>query len=60
MGSGEMSEAEFTAFLQTVFDRLAENTIDGSIHDICMDWRHMPEMLAAGRKVYSELKNLCV
>jgi DNA modification methylase len=60
MGSGEMSEAEFTAFLQTVFDRLADNTVAGSIHDICMDWRHMGEMLAAGRKVYSELKNLCV
>ena len=25
-----------------------------------MDWRHLEEMLAAGRKVYSELKNLCV
>ena len=25
-----------------------------------MDWRHMPEMLAAGHAVYSELKNLCV
>ena len=60
MGSGEMSEAEFTAFLQTVFDRLVENSIDGSIHQICMDWRHMPEMLAAGGKAYSELKNLCV
>jgi DNA modification methylase len=60
MGCGEMSEVEFTTFLQTVFDRLAENTVDGSIHQICMDWRHMGEMLAAGRKVYSELKNLCV
>jgi DNA modification methylase len=60
MGSGEMSEAEFTTFLQTVFDRLVENSIDGSIHQICMDWRHMPEMLAAGGKAYSELKNLCV
>ena len=60
MGSGEMNEGEFTAFLQTVFDRLVENTIDGSIHQICMDWRHAWEMLAAGRKVYSELKNLCV
>src|SRR5258708_12706728 len=60
MGCGEMSEAEFTNFLQTVFERLTENTIDGSIHQICMDWRHMWEMLAAGRKVYSELKNLCV
>jgi DNA modification methylase len=60
MGSGEMTEAEFTDFLRTVFIRLAENTIDGSIHDICMDWRHLSEMLAAGREVYSELKNLCV
>ena len=59
MGCGEMSEIEFTTFLQTVFDRLAEHTIDGSIHQICMDWRHMWEMLAAGRQVY-ELKNLCV
>jgi hypothetical protein len=49
MGSGEMNEGEFTAFLQTVFDRLVENTIDGSIHQICMDWRHAWEMLAAGR-----------
>jgi DNA modification methylase len=60
MASGEMSEAEFTSFLQTVFDRLAGNSIDGSIHQVCIDWRHMSEMLTAGRKVYSELKNLCV
>jgi DNA modification methylase len=60
MGSGEMSEAEFTTFLQTAFERFAENSVDGSIHQICMDWRHMSEMLAAGRKVYSELKNLCI
>jgi DNA modification methylase len=60
MGSGEMSEAEFTAFLQTVSGHLAGHTIDGSIHQICMDWRHMWEMLSAGRAVYSELKNLCV
>jgi DNA modification methylase len=60
MGSGEMSEAEFTAFLETVFALLAENSIEGSIHQICMDWRHIWEMLGAGRKVYSELKNLCI
>src|SRR5262245_19529163 len=60
MGCGEMSEDEFRAFLQTVFDRLAENTVDGSIHQVCMDWRHIPEMLAAGCRVYGELKNVCV
>jgi hypothetical protein len=25
-----------------------------------MDWRHAEELLAAGRDVYGELKNLCV
>lgn len=60
MGCGEMSEAEFKGFLEAVFRQLAANTIDGSIHQICMDWRHIPEMLAAGTAVYSELKNLCV
>jgi DNA modification methylase len=60
MGRGEMSEAEFTSFLETIFERLAEHTVDGSIHQICIDWRHMWEMLAAGRAVYRELKNLCV
>ena len=60
MASGEMTDAEFTGFLKTNFERLAANTADGSIHMICMDWRHQGEMLAAGREVYSELKNLCV
>ena len=60
MGSGEMSEAEFTAFLKAVFALLAANSVAGSIHQICMDWRHMWEMLGAGRAFYSELKNLCV
>jgi len=60
MACGEMSEAEFTAFLETVFRLLVEHTIDGSIHFVCMDWRHIFELLSSGRKAYSELKNLCV
>jgi DNA modification methylase len=60
MGCGEMSEAQFKGFLELVFGLLVDNTVDGSIHQICMDWRHMPEMLAAGHAVYRELKNLCV
>jgi DNA modification methylase len=60
MASGEMTEDEFTRFLRTVFGQLANVSQDGSIHFICMDWRHMTEMLTAGRGVYSELKNLVV
>ena len=60
MASGEMSVSEFTAFLQSVFDNLAQASTDGSIHFVAMDWRHMAEVLEAGRNTYSELKNLCV
>jgi DNA modification methylase len=60
MASGEMSAEAFTGFLADVFRQLIAHTTDGSIHDVCMDWRHVAEMLAAGNQVYTELKNLCV
>jgi DNA modification methylase len=60
MASGEMTEAEFTDFLTSALTCLAGASIDGSIHFVCMDWRHMNELLVAGRHVYRELKNLCV
>lgn len=60
MASGEMSVAEFTAFLTKVFGNLVRVSADGAIHFIAMDWRHMTEVLEAGRKNFSELKNLCI
>lgn len=60
MASGEMSPAEFVAFLRTAFGHAATWSMDGAIHYQCMDWRHMGEMLEAGHAVYSDLKNLCV
>src|SRR5918993_1520822 len=60
MASGEMTRPEFISFLRTTFERLVEASTDGSIHFVCMDWRHMGEMLAAGEGLYSELKNLIV
>ena len=55
-----MTEDDFTVFLRTAFEQLAATSTDGAIHFVCMDWRHMAEMLGAGRSVYSELKNLVV
>lgn len=60
MASGEMSQAEFTKFLTTVLSNLAAVSTDGSVHYVCMDWRHLQEVLAAGATAYTELKNLCV
>jgi DNA modification methylase len=60
MAAGEMTEAEYTAFLASALANLARQSADGAIHFICMDWRHMFELLTAARGIYSELKNLCV
>ena len=60
MASGELSSAEFQTFLKTSLGLAATRSIDGAIHYVCMDWRHLRELTAAGDEVYSELKNLCV
>lgn len=58
MASGEMTIREFTTFLETALGNMADVSMDGSIHYLCMDWRHMREMLEAGHSVYDDLKNL--
>lgn len=60
MASGEMTAREFRNFLSQVFDNLADYSSDGSLHYLCMDWRHMAELLAAGRHAYSKLMNVCI
>ncbi len=60
MAVGEMTPDDFTAFLGTAFGQMARHSCAGSLHFICMDWRHMGEILAAGDATYAELKALCV
>ena len=60
MGVGEMSQDAFTGFLTDALKPMAASCRDGAIAFVCMDWRHMTELLNAGAQVFSELKNLCV
>jgi DNA modification methylase len=60
MAAGEMDKAGFTAFLGQACRNLATFSVDGSLQYVCMDWRHLDELLTAGRNAYGELKNLCV
>lgn len=60
MAAGEMDKAGFTRFLRDALAAMAEVSLDGAIHFVCVDWRHMDELSAAGAEVYSELKNLVV
>lgn len=58
--SGEMTAREFTDFLQSAFSLLAQHSVNGALHFICMDHRHLVELQAAAAPVYSERKNLIV
>jgi DNA modification methylase len=60
MASGEMSEVEFTSFLTSSLKLLASYSTPGSVHFVCMDWRHMGELLTAGKQIYDALLNICV
>jgi DNA modification methylase len=60
MASGEMSEAAFTGFLERFIRQAITFSHNGSIHFICIDWRHVPELLTAARPLYTDWKNLLV
>src|ERR1700744_1972804 len=60
MASGEMSETAFIAFLDDSLRLLAKYSLPSSVHYICMDWRHLNEVLTAGKRNYDDFLNLCV
>jgi hypothetical protein len=60
MAAGEMSRPAFAVFLATSLRHLAAFSAGGALLYICMDWRHIGELLAAGREADARLENLCV
>ena len=60
MASGELSEVQFTEFLTTACRHMSNWSIDGSLHYVAMDWRHLFELTVAGREVYDRHVNTCV
>lgn len=62
MGAGEMSDNEFTAFLSSVMQQSVDYTVEGAIHYIFMDFRHVWHIMEAAREIYKtvEPKQLCI
>jgi DNA modification methylase len=58
MASGELSRADFVAFLQETLSAAAAMSCDGAVHYVCMDWRHIGELIEAGDTVYGSMLNL--
>jgi len=62
MGAGEMSDSEFMQFLSSIMKTSIASTVEGAIHYICMDFRHVWHMTEAARLSYGspEPKQVCV
>ena len=60
MASGELSRAHFVEFLKDTLAAAAAVSRDGAVHFVCMDWRHIGELLEAGGTVYGETLNVAV
>lgn len=58
MASGEMTQSEFTAFLNTMFSHMHVVMHDGAILFSFMDWRHMREVLDASSPIFGEMRQL--
>ena len=58
MASGEMAAPAFTSFLIDSLTVAARASIDGAVHFVCMDWRHIGELVEAGRVAYGTMLNL--
>ena len=59
MAHGEMSSQEFTHFLSQTFKNLIQFSKDGSLHFVCMDWRHIAEITTAGKAYSRALIHIC-
>lgn len=60
MASGEMSQPEFTSFLRAFLLTSAAVCQDGAILFVCMDWRHIGEVLLASEAAKLRLMNVVV
>jgi hypothetical protein len=60
MASGELARSDFVAFLKSTLAQATAVSRDGAVHYICVDWRHVGELIDAGGVVYGEMLDLAV
>ena len=59
-GSGEMQPQQFQRFLSKILVNGIRVSAEGAIHFVCMDWRHVTDLISVGRKIYGDMLNLVV
>jgi DNA modification methylase len=60
MAAGEMTVHAFTEFLTAALRQMKSSSHSGSPAFVCMDWRHLNELLVAAQHESLDMLNLCV
>lgn len=58
--SGEMSRPEYLRFLKATLGHGVKVSADGAMHFVCIDWRHIGELMEVFRKLYGAVLNIVV
>jgi DNA modification methylase len=58
--SGEQTTEEFIAFLRETLGNASRVSAGGALHYVCMDWRHLLELMTVGRDVYAAHVNTAI
>jgi DNA modification methylase len=59
-GSGEMRPAQYRRFLCETLGNGARASAHGAVHYVCIDWRHIADLIDVGRELYYDMLNLVV
>ena len=58
--SGEMTRAEFVPFLTTALGNAARVSAANAVHFVCIDWKHVRDLVEAAENAYAAYLNLVV
>ena len=58
--SGEMSPSQFRTFLADTLGNGVRVSSEGAVNFVCMDWRHISDLIEVGRELYGAMLNLVV
>ena len=56
--SGEMSQTQYRNFLSQTLGNGVRVSVEGAVHFVCMDWRHIGELIEVGRELYGDMLNI--
>ena len=60
VASGELTTQQFRDFLRKTLGACVEVSRPGSVHFVCIDHRHVEDLIAACEGIYHERLNICV